>query len=158
MRCDAADPFIEAAAIGEPVPEAVRAHVTSCAGCTARLSMAQRIEAALANRAVAAPPADFTTAVIARVRRDRWRAEQVVDFGFNVAVGLGVLLVVAGLAGLAWLAGAIQIGGEMSTLLLAAARSFATRAVLDARLLVLVMLLLTTAIGLWWWAEEDALG
>jgi hypothetical protein len=37
-------------------------------------------------------------------------------------------------------------------------RGAATRAIADARLIVLVTLLLTTAIGLWWWAEEDALG
>ena len=158
MRCEHADPFIEAAAIGETVPDAVAAHVASCAGCAARLAMARRIETALATRVVAAPPATFTTAVIMRLRRDRWRTEQVVDFGFNVAVGIGVLIIAAGLAGVAWRAGVMQIGGEMSTILLAAIRAAATRAVADARLIVLVALLVTTAIGLWWWAEEDALG
>jgi hypothetical protein len=158
MRCDAADPFIEAAAVGEPVPEAVAAHVAACPGCTARLEMARRIETMLAARAAAAPPHDFASSVVTRVRRDRWRTEQVVDFGFNVAVGLGVLLIVAGLAGLAWRAGALQIGGEMSVLLVGAARQAAFRAMADARLVVLVGLLLTTAIGLWWWAEDDALG
>jgi hypothetical protein len=120
--------------------------------------MAQRIEASLASRAVAVPSVEFTSAVIGRVRRERWRAEQVVDFGFNVAVGLGVLLIVSGLAGLAWRTGVLQIGGEMSTLLLEAARTAATRAVADSQLVVFVALLLTTAVGLWWWAEEDALG
>ena len=158
MRCEHADPFIEAIAIGETVPDAVAAHVASCAGCAARLTMARHVETALATRVVAAPPETFTTAVIMRLRRDRWRAEQVVDFGFNVAVGIGVLIIAAGLAGVAWRAGVMQIGGEMSTILLAAIRAAATRAVADARLIVLVALLFTTAIGLWWWAEEDALG
>jgi anti-sigma factor RsiW len=158
LRCEDADPFIEAAAVGETVPDEVTAHVTSCAGCAARLAMARRIEAALAARAVVAPPATFTTGVIARLRRDRWRAEQVVDFGFNVAVAIGILIVVAGLVGVAWRAGVMQIGGEMSAILLTTMRGAATRAIADARLIVLVTLLLTTAIGLWWWAEEDAIG
>jgi anti-sigma factor RsiW len=140
------------------VPDAVAAHVASCEGCAARLAMARRIETTLATRAVAVPPANFTTAVIGRLRRDRWRTEQVVDFGFNLAIGIGALLIVAGLGGLAWRAGVMQIGGEMSVLLLQAVRGAATRAIADARLAVLVALLLTTAVGLWWWAEEDALG
>ena len=108
MRCEAVDPFIEAVAVGDPVPDEVAAHVGVVrSDAPPRLAMAQRIEMALASRAVAVPPADFTTAVIGRVRRDRWRAEQVVDFGFNVAVSLGVLLIVAGLAGLAWRAGVL---------------------------------------------------
>jgi hypothetical protein len=158
MRCEDADPFIEAAAVSETVPAAVEAHVASCAGCAARLAMARRIETALATRAVPVPPAMFTTDVIARLRRDRWRAEQVVDLAFNVAVIIGALFVVAGMVGVAWRAGVMQIGGEMSAILLTAMRGAATRAIADARLIVLVTLLLTTAIGLWWWAEEDALG
>jgi anti-sigma factor RsiW len=158
MHCEAVDPFIEAVAVGDSVPDHVTAHIASCARCAPRLAMAQRIEASLVSRAVAVPSTDFTSAVIGRVRRERWRAEQVVDFGFNVAVGLGVLLIVAGLAGLAWRTGVLQIGGEMSTLLLRAVRTAATRAVADSQLVVFVALLLTTAAGLWWWAEEDALG
>jgi hypothetical protein len=65
---------------------------------------------------------------------------------------------VAGLVGVAWRAGVMQIGGEMSAILLTTMRGAATRAIADARLIVLVTLLLTTAIGLWWWAEEDAIG
>ena len=155
MRCEQADPFIEAAAIGESLPDAVAAHVSSCAGCAARLTLARRIETALATRVLAAPPETFTAAVVARMRRDRWRAEQVVDFGFNVAVGIGVLIIAAGLVGVAWRAGVMQIGGEMSTLLLAAMRTAAARAVADAGLIVLGALLVTTAVGLWWWAEEE---
>jgi hypothetical protein len=158
LRCEDADPFIEAAAVGETVPDAVTAHVASCAGCAARLVMARRIESALATRPVAVPPATFTTGVIARLRRERWRTEQVVDFGFNVAVAIGALFVVAGVIGVAWRAGVMQLGGEMSAVLLTAMRGAATRAIADARLIALVTLLLTTAIGLWWWAEEDALG
>ena len=69
-----------------------------------------------------------------------------------------MLIVAAGVVGVAWRAGVMQIGVEMSTILLPALRTAAARALADARLIVLVTLLLTTAIGLWWWAEEDALG
>ena len=158
IRCEQAEPFIEAAAVGETVPDAIAAHVASCAGCAARLALAERIESALVSRAVAVPPESFTTAVVARMRRDRWRAEQVIDFGFNLAIGIGVLIVAAGVVGLAWRSGVMQIGLEMSSVLLPAVRTAAARALADARLIMLVTLLLTTAIGLWWWAEEDALG
>lgn len=158
MRCEQAEPFIEAAAVGEAVPEAVAVHVSSCAGCAARLALAQRVEIALATRAVPVPPATFTNAVMARMRRDRWRAEQVVDFSFNLALGIGVLIIAAGVVGVAWRSGVMQISGEMSTVLLPAVRTAVTRALADTRLIMLATLLVTTAFGLWWWAEEDALG
>ena len=155
MTCVEANTFIEAAAVGDAVPEEVRAHVASCRGCAARLALAQRIEHALAHRPVAPVPDDFTDALMMRIRRERWRAEQVIDVGFNIAALFGILLIVGGAAGLLWRAGAIQLSGEMATMLFGASRAVALRAVADVRVIMVSVLLLSTAAGLWWWAEEE---
>jgi len=155
MTCDEANTFIEAAAVGDAVPEEVRAHVASCRVCAARLALAQRIEHALAHRPVAPVPADFTAAMMTRIRRERWRTEQVIDVGFNIAAVVGILLIVGGAAGVLWRAGAIQLGGEMATMLFGVSRTVALRAVADVRVIMLSVLLLSTALGLWWWAEEE---
>src|SRR5262245_47269359 len=158
MECHQANIHIEAVAVGDPVPDDVAAHVRSCRRCAARLALAERIETMLATRPVAAVPADFSTSVVRRLRRERWRAEQVVDFGFNLAAGIGALLIVAGIAGVAWQSGGMRLSGEMAAFLFATARAAATHAIADAQVIVIGLMLLTTAIGLWWWAEEDALG
>jgi hypothetical protein len=43
-------------------------------------------------------PANFTAAVVQRIRRDRWRAEQHVDRLFNLAIVFALLLVAGGIA------------------------------------------------------------
>ena len=158
MTCDEANTFIEAVAIGDAVPDGVRAHVASCRVCAARLALAQRIEHALAHRPVTPAPSDFTAALMTRIRRERWRTEQVIDAGFNIAAVIGVLLVLGGVAGVLWRAGAIQLGGEMATMLFGASRAIAVRAIADVRVIMLSVLLLSTAVGLWWWAEEEDAG
>jgi hypothetical protein len=155
VSCDLAAAQIEAAAMGEPVPAAMADHISRCTRCAARLDLARRIDALLRTREVAAPPAAFTTTVLTRVRQERWRTEQVVDFGFNIAVAAGLVLILSGLLGFAWQLGAlpgidraIALGTEGLTLV-------ARRAAADMRLLMMGMLLVTTAVGVWWWAEED---
>lgn len=155
MTCDEANTFIEAAAVGDAVPDEVRSHVASCRVCAARLALARRIEHALAHRPVAAVPDGFTAATMTRIRRERWRTEQVIDVGFNIAALFGILLIVGGAAGVLWRAGAIQLSGEMATVLFGASRAFALRAVADVRVIMVSVLLLSTAVGLWWWAEEE---
>jgi hypothetical protein len=156
MTCDEANTFIEAIAVGDAVPDPIRAHVADCRTCARRLALAQRIEASLSSRPFPAVSAGFTNAVIARIRDERWRSEQVVDFGFNVAVALGVLLIVAGIGGFAWQSGVLSIGSDMAALLFSATRVAAAYALADARVVVITVLMASMAIGLWWWAEEDA--
>ena len=155
MRCHEAETFIEAMAVGDEVPDAVRLHATGCARCTARVALAQRIDNTLASRPVALVPPSFTLSVLVRLRKERWRTEQVVDLGFNVAVALGVLLILGGLAGFAWSAGVLAIGGEIAPLVLEVARTTAMRVVADAQVITIAMLLVSMAAALWWWAEED---
>ena len=90
MSCHESNVLIEAIAVGDDVPDAVRAHVASCPQCAARLRLAQRIEQALSSRPVVAAPQGFAITVLARVRRERWRSEQLLDWSFNAFVGIGV--------------------------------------------------------------------
>ena len=48
------------------------------------------------------PPPGISDAVIDRVRRDEWRAEQMLDWAFNVGIAVGVVLIIAGAIGLLW--------------------------------------------------------
>jgi anti-sigma factor RsiW len=157
MTCDEANPFIEAAAVGDPLAASVEAHLADCPVCRARLAVARRIDLALQQRPVASPPATFTGAVMRRLRDERWQAERVVDFGFNVAVALGVLVVVAGVGGLAWRLGFVHVSDDLVRLLFDAGGAIARRAATDTRILLAGMLLVTTAVALWWWSEEEAL-
>ena len=95
-------------------------------------------------------------AVAAAARRETWRQEQVVDWGFNVALAAGLVAIVAGLGGpgvagrrrrpdrrrrRGWLADAAER---------AAGRGCARQATVMA----MATLLLATTLGAWWWAEE----
>ena len=155
MTCHEADQFIEAMAMGEPSADLLRTHAAGCARCAARLALAQRIEQTLASRPVAQVPASFTLGVMARLRRERWRAEQVVDLGFNLAVGIGVVLIIGGFAGLAWSAGLISLIRDIATAVFGATRAAATRMTADVHVMTVAMLLISMAAALWWWAEED---
>ncbi len=155
MTCHEAEPFIEALAVGDEVPDAVRLHAADCQHCAARLALAQRIDHTLAARPVAVVPPSFTLSVMARLRRDRWRTEQVVDLGFNVAVAIGVLLILAGIGGFAWSAGVLALGRQLAPVVFEFARVAATRAVADAQVIATALLLVSMAAALWWWAEED---
>lgn len=157
MSCDEANPFIEAAAVGEAVPDAVVLHLDDCRHCRARLTLAKQIDLALKRRPVPAPSPGFTTSVMRRLRDERWHAERVVDLGFNLAVSAGILIIAVGLAGLAWRLGIVHIDEAALQLLADGASLVVRRVATDSRLVMFGMLLVTTAVGLWWWAEEEAL-
>jgi anti-sigma factor RsiW len=154
MTCDEANTFIEAVAMGDTVAEELAAHLAGCGQCAPRLALARRIDLTLKERVVPAASPGFTGSVMARLRRDRWRTEQVVDLSFNIAVATGVLLVLGGIAGFAWRAGAFAIGGDIAALMVSATRTVVTRAAMDLQVITAIMLLISTAFGLWWWSEE----
>ncbi|MGE0041796.1 MAG: hypothetical protein AB7H88_17490 [Vicinamibacterales bacterium] len=150
-----ADRF-EAIAVGDEEPDAaMAAHLEGCPACRGRLAMARAIERALATRPVAAPPDGFTGRVLDRVQHERWRAEQALDIGFNLAIGAGVLLIVAGIAGLAWASGFVAVGVDMTALVAGGVSATLARVAPDMPTVTLALLLLTTAVGVWWWAEND---
>lgn len=157
MQCDALDGLLEAVAVGELEPDAAAAaHLAGCGVCQRRLALARAIDATLAARPVPEPSPDFTSGVLARIRRDRWRAEQAIDIGFNVAVAAGLLLIIGGVAGLAWAGGLIAMGRDLATLGGAAATALAARLAPEMPVVTLAAALLTMTLGLWWWAESDA--
>jgi anti-sigma factor RsiW len=144
---------IEALAAGEAAATpAVREHLTTCVRCAASLALARRIETALGPRETVTAPVRFAAAALARVRRERWRAEQRVDRAFNVAIAGAVALLVVGVAMLFNLSGVVAFAGSLSQILGEGARAAAGRVapVLPSYLAGTVIIL--TAVGVWWWA------
>lgn len=157
MTCDQYEPVIEALADGtlEPGDDA-RAHLASCRRCEARLDQARRIEQWLVTRETPAPPPSFTQTVMARIGRERWQAERVVDLGFNLAIAAGVLIILVGAAGLAWSLGFLTVTIDFEAVLAATRSELGGRVVSQAQTVAMAAVLLTFTLGLWWWAETDS--
>lgn len=155
MRCDEAEVRIEALAAGdEPADAALQAHVASCPRCASRLALARAIDSMLATRETPEPPGHFTASVMARIRRERWRAEQLLDAGFNLAVVFGLLLIAGGVAGLGWMMGLFGVDSAIMSVASASAAQLADRMLPHATTVVAATLMLASALALWWWAEE----
>lgn len=152
--CDLFADRVDVIASGnEPTSAGDRDHLASCAACRAMLARAHAIDATCRARPTPQPPPGFTAQVMTAVRGERWRAERSFDFGFNLAVVGGVLLVAAGLIGLAWSSGLIVIGGDLAALISAAVAIVVERAAVQAPNVGLATLLLSMALAIWWWAE-----
>jgi hypothetical protein len=157
MYCDEALNAVEAVAAGELTPDRrLTDHYASCPNCAAALDSARMLERLLQQREVPQPSAQFTARALTRVRRVRWRTEQFLDFGFNVAVGVIVLAVIGG----AWMAlnrtGLAAVTNEAIDLLSRGLVIFAQRVGPSLPLYVGATAILATALGIWWWAERDA--
>jgi anti-sigma factor RsiW len=158
MFCDEVLDAVEAIAAGELTPSArIAEHFASCRGCARALDSAQRLDALLRGRAAPAPPAHFSSRVMNRLRRARWRSEQVLDWGFNSALAVAGLLV----AGSVWVAmrrsGLATVSNNAIELLGPAMVVFARRVSPSLPLYGAAIALLGTALGLWWWAERDTI-
>lgn len=154
MRCEHLDPLIEAIADGSHQPDAEQAeHLASCPRCPGRLVSARAIEDLLRMRSVELSPANFTAAVLARVGHERWQTERVIDLGFNLAIAAGVMVIVAGGAGLAWSLGLLTIAIDFDAIWQALGTDVTGRVLTQVQTLVMAAGLLTTALVLWWWAE-----
>jgi len=155
MTCHEVDDSIEAIVAGdEPATEAFRTHVEGCLRCAAALATARRVEQGLAARPAPPAPARFTAAVTARLRSERWRAEQQVDRVFNAALTVGVLAVVGGLVALFNLGGVIAAVGSASAGLVHLATRAAGETVPTASTYLLAGALLGMTIIGWWFAEQ----
>jgi len=157
MFCDEALDAIEAVAAGELTPDRrIAEHFASCAHCAAALEHARRLDAMLRQRAAPRAPAQFTTRTLSRVRRARWRTDQVFDAGFNVAVALLILTIVGGIWLLLHRTGLTAVGNDAVELLGSGLVTFVHRVGPSLPLYVGAMVLVVTALGIWWWAERDA--
>lgn len=155
MMCRETQDVIEALAAGETAATpAVREHLTTCVRCAAALALARRIDAALGPREVVRTPTGFTPSVVARVRRERWRAEQRVDRAFNLAIAGAVALLVVGVAMLLNLGGIVSLAGGLTRLLGEGARVAADRVAPVLPTYLAGSALILTAVGVWWWAER----
>jgi anti-sigma factor RsiW len=157
MTCRDVHDLIEPVAAGDmPAGDEFRAHVETCVACAAALASARAIEAALAARPAALAPARFEALVAARLRHDRWRAEQQVDRAFNVAVALGVLAILGGTLALFNIGSVTSaIASAAGTLAAAASQPVSSAADQTPSLwsYMLGCALLGTSLLVWRWAE-----
>ena len=153
-HCDDLEPVIEAIADGSrELDGAAAAHVAACPVCAARLERARAIESWLSLRETAAPPASFTTTVMAHVGREKWKTERVIDLGFNLAMAAGVAVILAGATGLAWSLGLLTVTIDFDALWQALDTDVTGRVLSQVQTIAMSAVLLTMALALWWWAE-----
>jgi anti-sigma factor RsiW len=157
MFCDEALDTVEAIAAGDVMPDGrVASHLATCPNCARALDRARQIEASLRGREAPSAPAQFTSRTLARVRRARWRTDQFLDVGFNVAIGAFVLAVGGGVWMLLHRSGLAAVGGDAVNILGSGFVSLARRVAPSVPLYAGAMALLAGALGIWWWAEKDA--
>ena len=156
MFCDEALDSVEAIAAGDVTAEGrIAEHLATCPDCAAALDAARRVERLLRERPTPAAPAQFTDKTLGRVRRARWRSEQLVDAGFNAAIALIVAGVLVGIWMLAHRTGMSAVGNDAMELLVSSASTFVRRLGPSVPLYGGAMALVATALGVWWWAERD---
>ena len=142
-----------AAGDAEASPD-LRAHVETCPRCAAALASARRIELALSARAAPAAPSAFTAAVIARIRRERWRSEQQVDRLFNVAIAAAIVLVIGGAVAILNVRSVMSIAGGAWSLISLFSGQVAVQAVPVVTTYAAAAGLLVSVLGMWWWADR----
>ena len=157
MFCDEALDAVEAIAAGEVMSDGrVGSHLATCPRCASALESARRLEASLRRREAPAAPAQFTARTLARVRRARWRSDQFLDVGFNLAIGAVVVTVVAGVWMLLNRAGLAGVSRDAVDLFGSGFVMVVRRVAPSVPLYAGAALLLVSALGVWWWAERDA--
>jgi predicted anti-sigma-YlaC factor YlaD len=156
MFCDEALDAVEAIAGGELIPDGrIAHHLATCPNCAAALDTAKKLEQMLQTRPVPRPSAQFTARTLTRVRRARWRSEQMFDAGFNVAVVLVVVAVFGGIWMLLHQSGLASVSGDAVELFGTGVATLARRVAPSLPLYAGATALLVTALGLWWWAERE---
>jgi len=155
--CDEALDAVEAIAAGDLTADGrIAEHLATCPNCAAALVRARQLERVLQRRGVPQPPSQFTARTLARVRRARWRSDQFLDLGFNLAV----ILIVVALFGGVWMllnrTGLVAVSTDAVDLFGSALVTLVRRVAPSLPLYAGAAALLASALGLWWWAERDA--
>ena len=157
MFCDEVLDAVEAIASRDVTPDGrVAAHLASCPPCAGALARAQHIERMLERRPMPQAPPQFTARTLARLRRARWRNEQFLDLGFNVAIGAVILAIVTGVWMLLNRSGLAAVSNDVVALFGTAILAVARRVGPSVPLYAGATALLLSALGIWWWAEKDA--
>jgi predicted anti-sigma-YlaC factor YlaD len=156
MFCDEVLEAVEPIAAGELAPSPrVAEHLASCRGCAGALDSARRLDALLRARAAPVPPAHFSSRVMNGLRRARWRTEQMLDWGFNLALVAAGVVVVISLWVVMRRSGLTTVSSDAIELLGPGMVLFARRVTPSLPLYLAATALLGTALGVWWWAERD---
>jgi hypothetical protein len=79
-----------------------------------------------------------------------------VDAGFNAAIAAGVLVALAGVAGVLWSFGWFSIDVAALTAATSAIAPWTTHLAAEAQTLGVAAVLLSSALALWWWMEGEA--
>jgi anti-sigma factor RsiW len=157
MFCDEALDSVEAIAAGELNAEGRLAeHYGTCPNCAAALTRARELERLLQHRPAPKPPAQFTARTMARVRRARWRTDQMLDVGFNLAIATIVVAVLVGVWMVLNRSGLAAVSNDALGVFGSGLTTFAQRVTPSLPLYAGATALLATALGIWWWAERDA--
>ena len=157
MFCDEALDTVEAIAAGDLTPDGrVASHLATCPNCALALVRARQLEASLRRREAPAAPAQFTSRTLAKIRRARWRTDQFLDLGFNVAIGAVVMSLVGGVWMLLHRTGLAAVSNDAVNLFGSGFVSLARRVAPSLPLYAGALALLVSALGIWWWAERDA--
>ena len=156
MFCDEALDAIEAIAAGDLTPDGrIAEHLASCPNCASALESARHLEQTLRARTAPAAPPQFTTRTLARVRGARWRNDQFLDVGFNVAIIAVVVAVFGGVWMLLHRSGLDAVSGGAVDLFGSGLVAFVHSVAPSLPLYAGAAALLVSALGLWWWAERD---
>jgi hypothetical protein len=154
VRCEEFDDLVESVAAGEvPLDGDAAAHVSSCIRCAGELALARGIDGLLRVQPTPVARPELTSAILAAVRRERWRSEQLLDLSFNVTVAAAVAVLLGGLWLLASLSGLGGVGTDAMALVNDAARLAVDhiRPMLPVYALATALLVVTW--GIWVWAE-----
>ena len=157
MFCDEALDAIEPIAAGDVTPDGrIADHLATCPNCAAALETARRLERMLHERPAPRPSPQFTSRTLARVRRARWRSEQFLDVGFNVAIIAVVAAVFGGIWMLLHRTGLAAVSSDAVDLFGSGMITLVRRVAPSVPIYAGAMAVVATALGLWWWAERDA--
>jgi predicted anti-sigma-YlaC factor YlaD len=157
MFCDEALDAVEAIASGDLTADGrIAEHLSTCPNCGAALVRARQLEQVLQRRGVPQPSAQFTARTLARVRRARWRSDQFLDVGFNVAIIFVVVAVFGGVWMLVNRTGLAAVSTDAVDLFGSAFVTLVRRVAPSLPLYAGAAALLASALGIWWWAERDA--
>jgi anti-sigma factor RsiW len=157
MFCDEALDAVEAIAAGELTPDGrIAEHLGSCPNCAGALDAARRLEQMLRARPAPHVSAQFTSRTMAKLRRARWRSDQFLDAGFNVAVAIVAFGIVMAVWVVMRRTGLTAVSGDLVDLFAAGFVALVHKVGPSVPLYAGATALLASALGIWWWAERDA--
>jgi anti-sigma factor RsiW len=155
--CDEALDAVEAIASNDLAPDGrVAAHLSTCPNCAAALVSARALEQLLQRRPAPPAPSQFTSRTLARVRRARWRSDQFLDVGFNLAIGAVVLALLIGIWVVVDRSGVTAVSNQAVDFLGGRLMALARRVAPSLPLYLGATGVLASVLGIWWWAERDA--